>query len=172
MKKCILNLDERNSVKFVKELETIKIGNKEECKIILPNNITCTPFGMLLTSSAIKKFREKNKDNKFNFEMDRKGEGVRYAGHMGFFKNISEDIEYGNLPGEALGSNNYIPITKVDFKNYSKKFIYSKMLPVTYIEFESKRLAKVLARENNELLKLFTYLIRSLLRPTPEFFLE
>lgn len=89
---------------------------------------------------------------------------------MGFFKYISPQLEIGKFPGESKGSDNYIPITAIKFNelkedNY-KKGNYAVMGDL--IEKESGRLAKVISRDNTELHKLLTYLIREILRNTHE----
>lgn len=167
MNEYIYDLDEVGSIDFINKINSKKITD-EECNIIIKDSINCMPYGMLLVSSAIKKFRDSNSDVKFRIQMKCDNNSIQYAGHMGFFKNISLNIPYGNLPGEAMGSDSYVPITTINFRNYRSNLIYSHMMPVQYIELQAERLAKVLCQENIELKKLFTYLIREILRNCEE----
>lgn len=84
---------------------------------------------------------------------------------MGLFKYLSPKSDIGKLPGEAKGSINYIPITPIVF-NELRDDNYTVVGDL--IEKESGRLAKVISRENIELHKLLTYLIREILRNTYE----
>lgn len=128
------------------------------------------PFGMLLTSNSIKQMRNKYKDIPFNLEYNSENKGIDYAGHMGFFKSISESIDIGKMPGEANGNDNYIPITRLDFdKMHNDEIKKGKFVVMgDVIEKESSRLAKILSRENKEMHTLLTYLIREILRNIPE----
>ncbi|CEO06592.1 Signal transduction histidine kinase [[Clostridium] sordellii] len=127
------------------------------------------PFGMLLTSSSIKHMRRRHSDINFRLEYYNTS-GVDYAGHMGFFKSISEDINIGKLPGEANGNDNYIPITKLNFTQMHNEEIKNGNFVVMgdVVEKESSRLAKILSRDNKEMHILLTYLIREILRNIPE----
>lgn len=69
---------------------------------------------MLLAAMAIKDLRRKYPDIPFGLQCDTTRNGISYAAHMGFFKAISESINIGNAPGEALGNENYLPITELD----------------------------------------------------------
>ena len=120
MKRYIENLDENTAIQLSKEFNDKEFQNQETCTFIFADNITCSPFGMLVSGNIIKNFRKTNPNNNFIAKLNSGAQGISYAGHMGFFKMISEEIPIGKLPGEANGTNNYIPITKVDFKNYRR----------------------------------------------------
>ena len=79
-------------------------------------------------------------------------------------------MEIGKKPGEANGSQNYIPITPIVIDELQKKE-YAKgnyMALGELIEIEASRLARVVDRGNKELHRLLTFLIREILRNTPE----
>lgn len=125
------------------------------------------PLPMLMMGAIMRRYRKKFPENKFFVSglWDK-----TYAGTMGFFKYVSPDLDFGKEPGEASGSSNYIPITRISVPQLREQARSSGMfLPDgTIIEREASRLAKVLARENKELQLLLTYLIREILRNTPE----
>ena len=89
---------------------------------------------------------------------------------MGFFKYISPTLDIGKAPGEAMGSSNYIPITLISVDALQqaeyKQGNYISLGDI--IEKESGRLARIVDRGQSELHKLLTYLIREILRNTPE----
>lgn len=127
------------------------------------------PFGALLTSIAIKQLREKYKDIPFTFQ-NNATEAGNYAAHIGFFKSISNQIEIGNEPGEARGSENYIPITALNLSQIQRNCSPDgRILGIgDAIEIKSKSLAKILCRDNEEMVSLMTYLIREIIRNIPE----
>lgn len=127
------------------------------------------PLPMLLSGAMIKRYRKRYPEVPFSITgADTKGKG--YAGTMGFFKYISPSLNVGKFPGEATGSSNYIPITLISI-DALKQAEYAQgnyMALGTIIENESSRLARIVDRGNDELHKLLTYLIREILRNTPE----
>ncbi len=123
------------------------------------NMSTVEPFGMLLLGSKIRKFvglKEGCSHEDCNFE------GNKYAAHMGFFKSVYQD--FGKEPGEASGSNRYIPITNINIKDIKNKAIRNKKDIYEYIEDIAKDLTKVLSRNNETLMKCLSYSIMELLR--------
>ncbi|MEA4973666.1 MAG: ATP-binding protein [Candidatus Metalachnospira sp.] len=127
------------------------------------------PLPMLLIGSIIRRYRNNYPDVGF-FVDGFDGDGKDYAGTMGFFKYISPSLHLGKMPGEANGSTNYIPITPLVVdelqKAESEKGNYLSI--GNLIENESSRMARIVDRGNPELHKLLTYLIREILRNTPE----
>ena len=96
--------------------------------------------------------------------------GIDYAGHMGFFKTISPQIPAGKFPGEANGNRNYIPISELDISQIHRAEIENgNFIEVgDAVEKESGRLSQILARDNQQIHILLTYLIREILRNIPE----
>jgi hypothetical protein len=126
------------------------------------------PFAMLLAGSIIRRYRERYSKIPFYLYGH---EDNTYAGTMGFFKYISANINFGKMPGEAPGSNNYIPITPVivDELQTSEKMRGKNLTISEAIEIEAERLSRIIDRGNNkELHLLLTYLIREIIRNTPE----
>lgn len=127
------------------------------------------PLPMLMIGSIIKEYRLKYKEIPFRVTWN-DNIGKSYAGTMGFFKYISEKLDLGKMPGEASGSDNYIPITPIEFNELHKTERESGnyISLGNLIEKESGKLSKVVDRGNEELHKLLTYLIREIMRNTPE----
>ena len=127
------------------------------------------PLPMLMTGSMIRRYRGKYPLTSFHITgLD--GTGKCYAGTMGYFKYISEKIDYGKAPGEARGSTSYIPITSISLSGLQDDAIKngSSLAIGDLIEKKASQLASVIDRGNTELHKLLTYLIREMLRNTPE----
>lgn len=125
------------------------------------------PLPMLIMGTTIRNYRRQFPYKRFSIDGVN---GKSYAGTMGFFKYISESLGIGKMPGEAHGSNNYIPITpvKIDELQQSEIAQGNYMVVGELIEKEAGRLARIVDRGNAELHKLLTYLIREILRNTPE----
>lgn len=113
--------------------------------------------------------RDKHKDIPFYFQYC-DTEAGSYAAHIGFFKSISDKIAIGNDPGEAKGSENYIPLTMLDLSQIQKDCSADgRILGIgDAIEIKSKSLAKILCRDNEEMVSLMTYLIQEIIRNIPE----
>lgn len=160
-----LTLD--NALRFSRELDSITPD--EEMIFDFSGMSNFDPLPMLMIGSIMRSYRNQFPDITFKLEgLDSPGKG--YAGTMGFFKYISSSIEIGKMPGEANGSLNYIPITPIVVDELEKSE-YEKgnyMVLGELIEKEAGRLARIVDRGNNELHKLLTFLIREILRNTPE----
>lgn len=167
MEYILRELNTDDSLQIAYELGYLEVYEKLNFKAKLK---WVRPFGMLITAISIKQIRNKYKDIPFNLEYNQNCRGVNYAGHMGFFKSISENIDVGKMPGEANGNDNYIPITELDFSKMHDDEINKGNFLVMgeVIEQEASRLAKVLSRDDKEMHILLTYLIREILRNISE----
>jgi len=127
------------------------------------------PLPMLIMGAMMRRYRSRHPDVDFYMSgTDTTGKG--YAGTMGFFKYVSESLDIGKAPGEANGNSNYIPITPI-IVDELKKAEYEQgnyLVLGDLIEKEASRLARIVDRGNEELHKLLTFLIREILRNTPE----
>ncbi len=168
MKINIPDLRKSNTIDFIKKLHEVDTSYGMEIEFVFKSNWV-DPYGLLLCCSSIKNFSEHNKTMPMKMTIS-DADSVGYAGHMGFFKYISKTILVGNLPGQAKGSENYVPITVIDFEELHREAIeagdYGDMNDT--IESEAKRLSKVLCRSDVNMQRLFTYIIREILRNTPE----
>ena len=119
-----------------------------------------TPFGMLYVASEIKKIRDDHKSIKFI------AEGFKdksYAQHMGFFRAFG--LESGKHPGEASGSDTYIPIRIFDTIKLREQAMNKKISIGDFIEHTSNKISAVLAREEKgDLAETLTYSIREIMR--------
>ncbi|WP_421794116.1 hypothetical protein [Hydrocarboniphaga effusa] len=67
------------------------------------------PFGSLIASDVIDRFRRNHPRARFKAKGH---EHCGYAAHIGFFKAFG--LKFGKAPGEATGSESYLPIDFVD----------------------------------------------------------
>lgn len=126
---------------------------------------TFKPFSMLFIGAVMRVYRNKYQDIHFAFNHFKK-EKYSYPGTMGFFKYIKEEIPVGKLPGESKGSQNYVPITSINFNElFENSFNGTEG---NLIENEASKLVRIIDRGNEELHKLLTYLIREIIRNTFE----
>ncbi|MBU3208501.1 ATP-binding protein [Clostridium algidicarnis] len=150
-----LNL--RSTLKFCNTIDELEADTSYiyDCK----NMSTVEPFGMLLLGSKVRGFVNSNEGCSHQYS---NFQGNPYAAHMGFYKSIYQD--YGNEPGEAKGSDTYIPITLLDLKEARDESIKNKIDIYEYIENISKDLAGVLFKSNKNLIECLTFAIRELIR--------
>lgn len=167
MKYSLPNMQLGGVLKLSKELN--KIIPDDNMELDISNMHTFDPLIMLVTGSIIKEYRLKYQDIPFTLSYD-DDIGKSYAGTMGFYKYISEKIEIGKRPGEASGSSNYIPITLIDFNElHNEELELGNYVELgSLIENEASKLSKIVDRGNIEMHKLLTYLIREIMRNTPE----
>lgn len=167
MEITIPKLETHAALNFAKEINDLDVV--EPCTFCANMNWV-RPFGMLLTACAIKQFKEKHKDIQLSMSYDKEKNGVSYAGQMGFFKAISTMINVGKEPGEATGNNNYIPVTELNLHQIFQDEISGGTMYEMgdVIEKKSSDLARILGRDNKEMVYLLTYLIREILRNIPE----
>lgn len=167
MKVKIPQLSTENAIHFCSTLHDLDYDDHYYFDVSDVTNYE--PFPMLLTSAAIRQFKESwdwiGSEYQLRYNDDR---NFSYACHMGYFK--SAGFPFGNDPGEAYGSRTYIPLKKININDWMKAAIetgdFSEQVDI--IEKESKKLARVLGQQNNELAKLFQYLIREAIRNVPE----
>lgn len=123
------------------------------------------PFGMLFTGAKFRQIKRKYPG------LERKAGNFRksnctYAANMGYFKSIG--LNFGKNPGEASGSDNYIPVTKLaieDIINESKKEVEHIG---SIVEKRAESLAIVLSRGESALIERLIYSIRELIRNVVE----
>ncbi len=127
------------------------------------------PFGMLFLSALIRQFARKGRE-KFgrNFKLLANNfKGNDYASWMGFFKSFG--LDHGNEPGQALGSETYIPITRMVVSKIKAEAREGFVHHGEVIEKESSRIAGVLTRHSGcEVFETLTYAIREIFRNVVE----
>ena len=113
------SIDLSNSLGF-----SVTLSSIEESQTYIfdfRNTTRIEPFGMLLISSEITRFKKIHSESEFKFE---NYEHMSYAAHMGFFKAFG--LDFGKSPGEASGNSNYMPITIIDCKQLEKEALELK----------------------------------------------
>ena len=161
------SLESRNAVKYSSIL-----GKQDPCiedaSFVFPSRAAYDPFGMLLTSAALRQFKRRNPSVSTHIKLDKSASSCQYAGHMGFFKAISKGIDYGKLPGEAAGSSSYVPITKIDLHTVRQRAFRQNIPIQQQIQTTSEKLGAVLAQGNSSLKDTLTYVIREIIRNSEE----
>lgn len=152
----------------LKEISILHSLTVDDDVTIAMNPKWSRPFGMMFMAMFLRQWRNTYPSLQFYAHVG-SGKAVEYAGHMGFFQTISERIHIGKAPGEAFGSDNYVPITKLNIQTLRNCAIASGryMLDGDLIESEAFRLASVLSSDT-EARKLLTYILRELIRNVPE----
>lgn len=118
------------------------------------------PFSMLFFSSQLRRFLKDRDPSTVSFTHY---EDLGYAAHMGFFKACG--IDFGKDVGQAPGSAQYIPITRlgIDELETEASDLYEDARET--IERRSGKLATVLARaDSGDLHETITYALREIFR--------
>lgn len=100
-----------------------------------------SPFGMLVCSHAIAKFRAEHGD--CHFEVINHAKHT-YPAHMGFFRAFG--VDFGRAPGEALGSARYIPVTLLSVDAIRRDARENLLRVQSWLEKEAGRLAGMLVQ--------------------------
>lgn len=122
------------------------------------------PFGMLYFGLWLKRIREERKPTRFsaaNYQQH------GYPAHMGFFQILG--LNFGNSPGEASGSNQYVPINSLELDELRREAAgkYEEVQDV--IERKADDFARLLTRETGTDLQItLTYALREVLRNVVE----
>lgn len=122
------------------------------------------PFPLLFLSSNILRFQKMHQESEFlpkNFQQH------PYAAHMGFFRSLS--IDFGNKPGEAKGSDTYLPIHILSIRDLHKQATTEAIHIGQLLENHARQLAKLLTREDkSNLTDTLTYTLREIMRNAVE----
>lgn len=171
MEIIVPNLKLNDSLEFLNELHQITLSDESEVCFNFSHSNKFDPLPMLIVGSSIRQFRNIYPDIRFRIT-EPVTLGCGYGKNMGFFKYISPKLQIGKMPGEAQGSENYIPITCIDINELQhSESAYDNKTYISAedaIEAESGKLAEIIDRGNLELHILLTYLIREMIRNTPE----
>lgn len=146
-------------LEFGSQLATYS-GNSKEFIFDFQGKGLDTPFGMLFLSFAINKFIADHPEadcKPVNYEER------WYASHMGYFQTCG--FEIGKLPGQAHGSDTYIPITVMKVSDLQKQAAKENREVGDVIEDHSRRLSSVLLQQSDgPTVEILTYSFRELLR--------
>jgi hypothetical protein len=155
-------LDTKNTLKY---MDTINHAQKEKRFLEIKDHVCWVePFGMLIFSSVLRRLERKDLVDLEIKDSERKN----YAAHIGFFK--ASEIDIGKEPGEAPGSDSYMPIEKIDLSAIHREEIDNGncIERGQTIEKKAKKLSKILAHGNEELQKVLAYSIREIIRNIDE----
>lgn len=155
------------TLKFANILETIVPDDGMVFDFSKMSNFD--PLPMLMMGAMMRSYRKQFPEIPFSITGINTA-GKSYAGTMGFFKYVSTSLGIGKMPGEAQGSSNYIPSTPIVVDELQKaEYEQGNYMAIgDLIEKEAGRLARIVDRGNKELHRLLTFLIREILRNTPE----
>lgn len=122
------------------------------------------PFGLLAISYELYRFASKHSSSKL---LIKNHEENTYEGHMGFFKAFG--LDHGNFPGQAPGSNTYIPIKIKSVSALQEKAVSSHEVVGVTIENCAKEISNILVQhQSGELKETLTYSIREIIRNVVE----
>lgn len=120
-----------------------------------------TPFGMLYLASHLRHIAKSTTIKLFVINYQHHS----YLSHMGFFQSFG--LNFGNLPGQASGSDTYVPVTTIPVQTFKHQSIGNQI--GQHCEDEGQRLAKILLREDKSYTyQVISYSIRELLRNVVE----
>jgi len=124
------------------------------------------PFGMLLVASRIRRIVDacgRNGVSCYVKGHNRTQQSHDYLAHMGFFQ--STGINFGKVPGQAPGSQRYVPITELtrDSLVQDPAARFDMHIGET-IERRASNLARVLAQSESNLRETLKYSIREIIR--------
>ncbi|APU67753.1 hypothetical protein [Christiangramia flava] len=122
------------------------------------------PFSLLYLSSELQFCRHRREKADFrakNFSH------LTYQSHMGFFKAFG--LNHGKSPGEARGSQSYLPITLLNAREIRNDAAEMKVNPGEILEGLSKELTQVLTQtKEGDLYDMLVYSLREMLRNVVE----
>ena len=122
------------------------------------------PFGLLAISYELYRFSSKHSSSKL---LIKNYEANTYEGHMGFFKAFG--LDHGKFPGQAPGSNTYIPIKINSVAALQEKAVSSYEDVGVTIENCAREISNILVQyQSGELKETLTYSIREIIRNVVE----
>lgn len=152
-------MDLESSLNFCNILASVNKVDENEYIYDYKDLSSVEPFGMLLIASKIRWLVDEkenctHKDTNFKSGSSAKS----YAANMGFYHSVYQ--EFGKRPGEARGSETYIPITELDFE----KLRVEDISIYDHIEKVSAHISNILSRGDKNLGDYLSYSIRELIR--------
>jgi hypothetical protein len=153
-------LDLGSIFSFARELDYF--SQHDELTIDMGEAKFFSPFGMLFLAAKIARMRTGNPDLKVSLK--RHQQHV-YPAHVGFFRMFG--VDYGRDPGEAWGSENYLPITHLDREAFytSPTDKYEEFPDL--VQRQADQIAKVITRDKPEhgvMFDALSYSIREVMR--------
>jgi hypothetical protein len=152
-------LDAEGALEFVREL--LVADHPPEIQIDFSALGHVSPFGMLVLADALQKVWLGRRPRLVGHE------DKSYLAHMGFFKACG--VEFGKAPGEARGSDSYLPMTILKLSEVRAQAKTEVVRPQIVIERLSKELAARLAQSSaSAVYRVLQFGIQELLRNVVE----
>ncbi|WP_249598697.1 hypothetical protein [Peribacillus frigoritolerans] len=163
-----ISLNLESYLEFSKKLKSVDlINNKELVKINITNfskaNGRVEPFGALMTINSLRLFARLCSENGVKITLiytkeehikNTYAKSLRFYGSLGLDIGDSPDVDY-----QVVNSKNFIPIIKTDFSS-----ITQALHEQDEINTISKRMARVLSKENKNLYDYTYFCINEILR--------
>lgn len=135
---------------------------QQDCTFDFSRVKNCDPFPMLIVSSTIRRLEERQKNARWKAQRY----DNTYAQHMGFYSSCGANV--GKKPGEAKGSVNYLPITKISVRHLQEESQSNMVYIGETIEKKSIEMSTVFSRGNRGFQNALTFLFREMIRNVPE----
>ena len=140
-------LDAAPAIEFIKLLWQLE--NEELVHIDFGPLGYSFPFGLSVVASEVKRFVGKRPPKSVvavGINSSR-NTAHSYVSHIGFFEHIG--IHVGNQPGQALGSQSYMPITVLTRDNLMKRLVNGGEPIAKAVNIEAHRLAALITQQND-----------------------
>ncbi len=122
------------------------------------------PFPMLYLSNQLKRFARQRGGSHM---LVGNHEHLSYAGHMGFFQAFG--LDFGKRPGQARGSDRYLPITILTVADLEQQAASSYREIGSVVESRSLELARLLTQQDRgDLVDTLAYSFREMIRNVVE----
>lgn len=130
--------------------------------IELPDKVFCGPFAMLFIATKLRMLKKRAANLEIIFNNI---EPHEYLAHMGFFSMCG--LKFGRETGEAWGSQNYLPITKLTRDEFYEEDVDKYEELPDLIQRHVDRLSEVVSRDSNHkgaMFDVLSYSIREIFR--------
>lgn len=155
-------LDLASSLRFARALQSQP--EAEEYVFDFQHLRWLEPFPMLYLSNQLKRFARQRRGSRL---LVGNHERLSYAGHMGFFQAFG--LDFGKRPGQARGSDRYLPITILAVADLEQEAASSYREIGLVVESRSQGLAKLLTQQDGgDLVDTLAYSFREMIRNVVE----
>lgn len=155
-----------NSVSSVLSLKLSSrvLNDCARCNIVFSHCEWGEPLPMMVLGREIRAFLRNNRHVSF-FIRTKETKFAGYADHVGFFRYCG--FNRGNEPGEAFGSNTYLPIQAVEIDKWKSEAIDGRYADV--VDERASELAHILTqRRDGQHFLALQYSLREILRNSVE----
>lgn len=155
-------LDFATTIKFGRQIDELPLDSKFIFDFDEMNFVG--PFGFVMIAARVRDLALRMPQGSVSVKNYQQHS---YHAHMGFFRAFG--VDFGDAPGEATGSGNYLPITVVNVRDIQGEAVQSGYAIGEVVDQEARRLANVLAsRSKGELVDVFTYCLCEIIRNVAE----